>query len=73
VVSTVMSVQWHLTWVASQGARPAVDKRDDFRHLIESATSDLFVTADADLEGWARNLSPYRPVIGWSDFAGRLG
>jgi hypothetical protein len=74
VVSTFLLVQWHLAWVvASQGAPPAIDKRDDLRHLIESATSDLFVTADGDLERVAPEISPYRPVMGWRDFAGRLG
>jgi len=73
VVSAFLLAQWHLTWVAaSQAEGPASDKRDDLRHVIESATSDLFVTADGNLARLARTLSPYRPVMDWRDFAGRL-
>jgi hypothetical protein len=72
-VSTWLSVQLYLSFVAVvHGTPPALDKRDDFRHLVESPQCGYFVTNDAQLLGYAKRLSAYRPSVSWDEFARRL-
>lgn len=64
LLSTWLNAQWYEAWIsASTGSAPAADKRDDFRHLVESATSDVFVTAEVNLLRRAAELSPYRQAM----------
>jgi hypothetical protein len=52
---------------------PAQDKRDDFRRLIESAASDVFVTGDEDLAKRSQEICPYRPTISLREFEKGFG
>jgi hypothetical protein len=52
--------------------QPAWDKTDDYRHLLESARCDVFVTDDRNLARRAPELSPFRPTISWQDLYERL-
>jgi len=68
-VSTWLNVQLYLSFIAAaHKAIPSPDKRDDFRHLVESAQCAQFVTDDGDLLEYAKELSPYRPGVSWQAF-----
>lgn len=74
VLTTYLNCQWHMLFVAvMHGVDAADDAQDDLRHLIESARSDLFVTADRKLLRRVSALSPSRPGQSWEDFSKSFG
>ena len=73
VLTAWLNAQWHLAWVAAHHRRvPASDKLDDFRHLLESARCDAFVTEEGKLLKVGSAISPWRPCLAWDDLRARL-
>jgi hypothetical protein len=68
-LTTWLNGQFYLAWIAGvQGATPSRDKLDDYRHLIEAARCQVFVTHDAELLRRARDLRPDLPMTAWDEF-----
>jgi hypothetical protein len=69
ILNTVVSSQGYLYFItAFHKTAPGKDTLDDFRHLVESAMCDLFVTDDADLLKQSKRIRPFKPVASWSEF-----
>jgi len=69
LVVTQLFAQEYLFYIsASHKTAPGKDKLDDFRHLVESATCDLFVTDDGDLLTQSQKIRPFKPPMPWGDF-----
>jgi hypothetical protein len=69
-----LHVQWYFAWIATHHrVPPAWDKRDDFRHLLESARCDGFVTIEAALRKVGAVITPWRPCLSWEEFRVMLG
>ncbi len=69
-----LHVQWYFAWIATRHrVPPAWDKRDDFRHLLESARCDGFVTIEAALRKIGAVITPWRPCLSWEEFRAMLG
>lgn len=64
IINTFVSTQIYVNFIqVIHRSNPAKDKPDDFRHLIESASCDQFVTGDADLVARSAELCPFRPAV----------
>lgn len=69
VLNTWLNAQWYLVYVsAMHQAVPSPDKLDDFRHLIESANCDVFVTNDTELVHRSQTIQPFRATSSWNNF-----
>lgn len=69
VLNTIVSSQEYLFFItAFQKSQPGKDTLDDFRHLVESAMCDVFVTNDLSLIRQAEKIRPYKPTWPWETF-----
>jgi hypothetical protein len=74
VLNTWLNAQWYIVYVAAMHENvPSSDKIDDFRHLVESALCDIFITNDADLVKRSRDIRPFKATSSWEDFKDWFG
>lgn len=69
VLNTIVNSQEYLYYItAFQKSAPGKDTLDDFRQLVESATSDIFVTRDRNLLSQRLKIRPFKQSASWEDF-----
>ncbi|MDV2504181.1 MAG: hypothetical protein RX318_09520 [bacterium] len=72
IINTWLNSNIYLNWIPAYfGVPPAKDKISDFRHIINSCASNLFVSADGKLIKSFNELSPLS-CLGWDEFIRRL-
>ena len=73
LINTIVNSQEYLYFItAFHGMPPGKDTLDDFRHLVESSLTDIFVTRDGDLLSQALKIRPFRTSLSWQDFKFKL-
>ena len=69
VINTEINAQFYLLFIAViHGDTPSADKFDDFRHLVESASCDCFVTQEKKLLNRGQEIRPFKRSISWEQF-----
>jgi len=72
-INTEINAQLYLLFVAGiHGDVPSADRFDDFRHLVESAHCDCFVTDEKKLLNRSQDIRPFKPTISWDQFHSSL-
>lgn len=72
IINTWLNSNIYLNWIPAYfGVPPAKDKISDFRHIINSCASNLFVSADGKLIKNFNELSPLS-CLAWDEFIRRL-
>ncbi len=70
VLNTWLNAEWYFAFIEGMHQEvPSAHRIDDFRHLLESANCDFFVTNDVDLLRRGRDIRPFLdPILPWGEF-----
>lgn len=69
LLNTIVNSQEYLYFISAfHRTSPGKDTLDDFRHLVESAWADKFVTKETNLLHQAAKICPFKACVSWQEF-----